>query len=288
MRKAIRRSRNVLSWPQSSECESFWCPTPYMYICLINNFRELKAVNVWYQNKRRSAKKQSMVWKPEPSPSQASSMTSLSRSNSVSLIDRRSISLDSIAEARQRPTPNTPPKRVRRTTIPVERPSDSQELWQLMQSSPNAPPSSPGIDSLLMSSLPATSKTKRSLEWACAQARAGRKKRKRRHGAHDIRDVPPLRSLHLEAVKESEDASMSDTEVEELVTPNSSMDLPQLRTPVRLPVRRLQEDWDFDEDDDVESRKENVGVDECDGAAPSKKKKDVEAAITLLDFKVRS
>ena len=99
--------------------------------------------------------------------------------------------------------------------------------------------------------------------------------------------MPPLRSLHLEAVKESEDASMSDTEVEELVTPDSSMDLPQLRTPVRLPVRRLQEDWDFDEDDDVESRKENVGV-ECDGAAPSKKKNDVEAAITLLDFKVRS
>ena len=112
----------------------------------------------------------------------------------------------------------------------------------------------------------------RSLEWACAKDRAGRKWRKRRHGARDIFDVPPLPPLDLGLMKEDEDTS--ETEVEEVITPDNSMELAQLHTPVRKRVP----DWDPQD----ESMKENE--------PPNSKGQntDVEAAIALLGFKVRT
>ncbi|KAH8099356.1 hypothetical protein BXZ70DRAFT_943373 [Cristinia sonorae] len=234
---------------------------------------ELKAVNVWYQNKRRSVKKQTLAWKPtvtkQPLYRKASTQMSMSRASSTSnvTVSRSSISLDSVVESRERPdtAPRTPP-RSRRTTS-ISQAARPPQIWELIPSSPNLPPSSPAAESARLAALPVSSKTMRSLEWACAKDRAGRKKRKRRHGAMDIYDVPPLPSLQLDSLKDG-----TDTEMEELITPDTSMELASFQTPVHKRLLAGEDSWVSEE-----SRKENEPPE-----------MHVEAAIALLGIKVRS
>ncbi|TCD62402.1 hypothetical protein EIP91_006930 [Steccherinum ochraceum] len=236
---------------------------------------EIKAINVWYQNKRRSVKKQTQAWNLREMRAQMPPHHPLSRSDSSSSANssnRASISLDSIVEARERPDPvPRTPKRRQRTSTTMPRMNAPESIWELIPSSPILPPSSPAAESVRMSALPATSKTMRSLEWACAKDRAGRKKRKRNHGAKNLFDVPPLPSLNLESAKEG--TEVSDTEVEDLITPDNSMELAHLHTPQR---KRMEEDWMMEEEEG------------CRAHGPPGSGGEVEAAITLLGFKVRS
>ncbi|THH33463.1 hypothetical protein EUX98_g745 [Antrodiella citrinella] len=142
-------------------------------------------------------------------------------------------------------------------------------MWELIPSSPTAPLSSPAAESVRLSALPATSKTMRSLEWACAKDRAGRKKRRRRHGASNVFDVPFLPSLDLSSGKDNVEGS--DTELEEAITPDTSVELAHFQTPVRK--RCGTEEW---------------GPEEEGGKENEPPHSDVEAAMALLGFKVRS
>jgi len=212
-------------------------------------------------------KKQTSAWKPA---TRMPATKVWSRSSSSSLNSRSSVSLDSVAGAHERPdtAPRTP-KRLRPMPTPAQ--ARPQSIWELIPSSPHAPPSSPAAESVRLAALPATSKTMRSLEWACAKDRAGRKKRRRRHGASNIFDVPPLPSLNLSSARENTEAS--DTEMEEAITPDTSVELAHFQTPVRKRCGLEGEEWGSE----GEGRKENKPP-----------HSEVEAAMALLGFKVRS
>lgn len=83
-----------------------------------------------------------------------------------------------------------------------------------MPSSPNVPPSSPNADSAVMSVLPLHSKTMRSLEWACALARAGRQAED-----GDISDI--AEDEHADN-REMDTDNETDSEADEAITPNAS------------------------------------------------------------------
>jgi len=198
---------------------------------------ELKAVNVWYQNKRRSMKKQALVWKPENGVGGSQStrkVASATLKASTSTIQRRSssFSLDCIASARERKegtkrntrpplTPKRNPQVPNRSRSP-----DTGGLWEYLPSSSPAPPSSPSAESAFLSALPQRSKTMRSLEWACAKERATRKHRV----LESDDDVPALELDAVEAMLEGDCGE--DTEVDEAITPNTSIDgFPLIATP---------------------------------------------------------
>lgn len=124
------------------------------------------------------------------------------------------ISLDRIAGLHEKPAatsiktcpprqPLTPHKTNQRT------PRDKNALWEHMPSSPIVPPSSPSADSARLSALPLRAKTRKSLEWACAKARAG---------GHE-----KLGGIGEDRCEEMETDDETDSEMEEAVTPNSSI-----------------------------------------------------------------
>ncbi|KAI1789809.1 hypothetical protein LXA43DRAFT_948158 [Ganoderma leucocontextum] len=236
---------------------------------------ELKAVNAWFQNKRRTLKKTwsaSCGWSKGSLPENKhvrppNGPKKLPHSDSI-------VSLERVASSRELPykargtsslrlpgrIPATPKRRS--TTAEV-----SNEIWEFLPSSPPTRPSSPSCGEPLLVLEPC--KRLRTLEWACANARAARKAsiRRARRAAKSAEsdedsDVP---MLILDATPRKTSTSGYDTETEEdeAITPNVSTEL--------LPAFILPPE-----------------ADELDAGVPKSPRKakdmDMEAAIALLGF----
>lgn len=136
---------------------------------------ELKTISAWFQNRRRSIKKKSLIWRRNAQENRYGSGTGQPSAVSV-------ISLDCVASAHERPSYTRPESPVRSPLTPRRvntsrryfSPEKPENIWDHIPSSPPVQPSSPTAESVRIAALPKRSKTLRSLEWACAKARAGR------------------------------------------------------------------------------------------------------------------
>lgn len=189
---------------------------------------DLKAVNIWYQNKRRSMKKKLAAWRDAENTSRSSSAASLAEPKTNPVLRRNpSYTLDSVASSRER-RDNRPPLRPRHH---VPNYADDlhddyddyddlgipENIYELIPSSPPQPPSSPGAECVFLSGLPPDSKTMRSLEWACAKDRAVRRKRvkeRRRRRGEENADVPEL---------DLDEGLSSEADFDDLITPDTSL-----------------------------------------------------------------
>ncbi|KAI0639609.1 hypothetical protein C8Q77DRAFT_1082049 [Trametes polyzona] len=202
---------------------------------------ELKAVNAWFQNKRRTLKKNcsGCGWSKGSLPENkhvrpANGLKSLPRSESP-------ISLERVASSHELPYKPKPLHAPRAPTTPRRRAGAevSKEIWEYLPSSPPTRPSSPGHTEPLLS-LSERAKRARSLEWACAKARVGRKKAAKGRPANpevdsedeldlelDDGDVPMLILDGIPREKRSVSGnSETDTEEEEeAITPNVSTEM---------------------------------------------------------------
>ncbi|KAI9065940.1 hypothetical protein FKP32DRAFT_1756428 [Trametes sanguinea] len=207
---------------------------------------ELKAVNAWFQNKRRTLKKNcaGCGWSKGSLPENkhvrpVNGLKALPRSESP-------ISLERVASSHELPYKPKPifapralprvPHTPRRRAAAVD---TSREIWEYLPSSPPTRPSSPGHAEALLSM--ACTKRARSLEWACAKARAGRKASKKSSRRLPVEsqvadevedvdgDVPMLVLDEIAADGASfggnESDSSSAEEEEEAITPNVSTEM---------------------------------------------------------------
>ncbi|OJA19580.1 putative protein 12 [Rhizopogon vesiculosus] len=226
-------------------------PTRDQRLALAAEFdMELKSVTNWFQNKRQTEKRKSLVWNENNPPKldtpQSRRLTHRYTKRSLSSFP---VSLDKIAQLTERPSlPSSPPIANRAPFTPrtpnvrTQSPTSPSELWKHIPSSPVIPPSSPGAEEARLAVLPLRSKTWRSLEWACLKAR-----RDRRVPGED--DLPSLSSLsHGDG---SDDGSY------EVHTPASSVNLD-------LSPKNLFSD-----------------------SSKCRQSEDVEAAMTLLGFMMR-
>ncbi|KAM5533967.1 hypothetical protein V8D89_012392 [Ganoderma adspersum] len=232
---------------------------------------ELKAVNAWFQNKRRTLKKTwsaSCGWSKGSLPENKhvrppNGPKTLPHSDSA-------VSLERVASSHELPykgkgpsssriyNPATPKRRATNTAV-------SKEIWELLPSSPPTRPSSPSRGEPLLALEPC--KRLRTLEWACANARAARKasiRRARRAAKADSDDDSDVPMLILDATPRKKSTSGDDTETEdEAITPNVSTEL--------LPAFILPTE-----------------AEELDVGSPTSPRKgkdmDMEAAIALLGF----
>ncbi|KZT75041.1 hypothetical protein DAEQUDRAFT_807305 [Daedalea quercina L-15889] len=231
---------------------------------------ELKTVSAWFQNKRRSVKKKSLVWTRPPQENRYEGSAypapwgkrHPSRPGSA-------ISLECFARARERrstleitspPRPPLTPRRInslRRHQSPNQLPPPTH-LWDHIPSSPPLPPSSPGADSMRLSALPRRTRSLRSLEWACAKARGNKSLHPDVLDEEDY-DVPML-VLDGEARDADMDGEDTETEEYEAITPDVSA--MHLDTSLQSPTAML-------------------GKKRGDDAAPAQ---DMEAAMALLGF----
>lgn len=205
--------------------------------------RELKAVNAWFQNKRRSLKK---TWSGTSGWSKGSlpenkhvrpvgGPKTLPPSDSALSLDRVASSHElpykakSSSATRPAPCPPVTPRR----RVPANRPT-KVEIWEHIPSSPPTRPSSPGLGEPLLAMEPCT-KRFRTLEWACANARAGRRATIRAKAAaarpppKGNDDVPMLvldGPPRGKSPSPSDDTETSeDDEDDEAITPNVSTEL---------------------------------------------------------------
>ncbi|EIW64273.1 uncharacterized protein TRAVEDRAFT_41693 [Trametes versicolor FP-101664 SS1] len=193
---------------------------------------ELKAVNAWFQNKRRTLKKNcaGCGWSKGSLPENkhvrpANGLKSLPRSESP-------ISLERVVSSHELPYKPKPLQAPRAPTTPRRRTgtSMSKEIWEYLPSSPPTRPSSPGHTEPVLSLAARTSRA-HSLEWACAKARVVRKTVKDLPMDLDDdegdEDVPMLVLDALPRDKRSVGGSETDTEEEEeeAITPNVSAEL---------------------------------------------------------------
>ncbi|CDO72975.1 hypothetical protein BN946_scf185007.g29 [Trametes cinnabarina] len=227
---------------------------------------ELKAVNAWFQNKRRTLKKNcaGCGWSKGSLPENkhvrpANGLKALPRSESR-------ISLERVASSHELPYKPKPifatralprvPHTPRRRAAAAE---TSREIWEYLPSSPPTRPSSPGHAEALLSM--ACTKRARSLEWACAKARAGRKALKKSSRRSPVKsavaedhededeDVPMLVLDEPPADSPSFGGSESDSteEDEEAITPNVSTEmLPPLVASPDGDSKTLGEDVDME------------------------------------------
>ncbi|KAI0756807.1 hypothetical protein C8Q80DRAFT_1224329 [Daedaleopsis nitida] len=236
---------------------------------------ELKAVNSWFQNKRRSLKKtwsSSCGWSKGSLP-ENKHVRPLDGPRALQLSDS-ALSLERVASSHELPykrkTPATqcPPARVpitprRRATTS----RTSNEILEHLPSSPPTRPSSPTHGEPLLALEP-REKRVRSLEWACAKARAERRASLRVKAAkvadwEDDSDVPMLVLDGIPRDQSSVSGDDSETEEDEAITPNVSTEL--------LPHFLMSLDADTREA--VSPKKRAKGKD-----------MDMEAAIVLLGF----
>lgn len=136
-----------------------------------------------------------------------------------------SLSLDCIASARERPYPR-PREPLTQRPLNQTTPQKSEALWEHIPSSPVMPPSSPAAESFRLLALPKNNRSKRSLEWACLNARVVHRSTISEEPEEDM-DVP---SLVMDT--ESADAG-EETEIDEAVTPDISSHC--LTVPCRSP-----------------------------------------------------
>lgn len=185
--------------------------------------RELKTVTNWFQNKRQTSKKKSLVWSGDFRPQSTRLASSIPHS---ARLLRPTISLDQIAGLHEKFTVSTinsdkPPLTPRNSNRRAFKSSSNHKnaLWDHMPSSPIAPPSSPSADSARLSILPQRSKTKKSLEWACAKARA--EGRGDDEGA--LPDIPEVQRDEDRCEEMGSDQETdTDSELDEAITPDGS------------------------------------------------------------------
>lgn len=203
--------------------------------------REMKVVNVWYQNKRRSVKKKLVAWTQAENASGSRRRREEPKTHSMVLRNPQ-FSLEAIASFRERKD-SRPPLRPR-THIPnqSETSDDSSDevtlpenIYELIPSSPLQPPSSPSAECMLLSGLPPRSKTKRSLEWACAKDRADRRQRAnmRKRKPEELEydgDIPEL---------DLDDALGSEVDDDDLITPDTSLQRLSVPTDLLQPRMRV-------------------------------------------------
>ncbi|TBU63750.1 hypothetical protein BD310DRAFT_868844 [Dichomitus squalens] len=200
---------------------------------------ELKAVNAWFQNKRRTLKK---TWSASSGWSKGSlpenkhvrppdGPKALPRSDSIVSLDRVASSRELPYKAKGLPCSRLPPRvpvTPRRRAATAER---SKDIWELLPSSPPTRPSSPSLGEPLLALEPCT-KRLRTLEWACAKARAGRKASIRRArlaakpaASEDEDSDVPMLVLDATPRKNSSAGDDTETEDDEAITPNVSTEL---------------------------------------------------------------
>lgn len=243
----------------------------------------------WFQNKRQTSKKKSLVWSEESRPNSNSRRPRYNRSASTPPQTARrlhpTLSLDHIAGLYEKPAgptittttsqrpPLTPRNTSRRTYAPFD--NNKNELWQHMPSSPIGPPSSPSADSVRLSILPSRFQTKKSLEWACAKARAERQSGQDDGTLPSIAEVDQHDGLDQCGEMETDNETDTESELEEAITPNASanfspgFDLPCKRKEHIVVLPR---------------GKENIDPNLFPGHHQSQ---DVEAAMVLLGFMSR-
>ena len=217
----------------------------------------------WFQNKRQTVKKKSLVWKANShrrSPPNGSVTRHHSRLQSTASLDR-------IASLHEKPTgptivstlmPQTP-LIPRNANGKVHASLEGDQLWQHMPSSPIIPPSSPAAESARMSILSSRSKTRKSLEWACAKARAGKYD-------EELDCIPEAKTREQSRGDRLTDSEETESELEEAITPDSSANF----SPGFLIMKNsisLQ-------------GKENLDANLCLGHH----QEDLEAAVALLGF----
>ncbi|KAG2156628.1 uncharacterized protein EDB93DRAFT_1201266 [Suillus bovinus] len=246
-------------------------PTREQRLALATEFgMELKSVTNWFQNKRQTEKRKSLVWNENNPPKiHAPQSRHLKQRHSNRSISSFSVSLDKIARLSERPsspslllsadrappTPLTP----RTTNVRAQSSPSPSELWKHIPSSPAIPQSSPSAEEARLAGLPSRSKTWRSLEWACLKAR---RERRVDDGGEDG-DLPCLPSLsHGDG---SDDGSY------EALTPDSSVRCINLSPQSNSPSRFGGED--------------NKGL--LSDPEKPRQSEDVEAALTLLGFMAR-
>jgi len=231
--------------------------------------RELKSVTNWFQNRRQTEKRKSLVWNENNSPRvNALQSHRLARRYPKRILSGSfTVSLDKIARLAERPsfpssTPiaNRTPLTPRTTNIRAQSSPRPSELWKHIPSSPAAPPSSPGAEEARLAVLPLRSKTWRSLEWACLKARRDR----RTEGEDDIPSHPSL--SHGDG---SDDGSFE--ALTPALTPDSSVNF------------NLSPKSSFSSGFGGEEDSKSLFSD----SSKCRQSEDVEAAMTLLGFMAR-
>ncbi|KAK7695239.1 hypothetical protein QCA50_002429 [Cerrena zonata] len=275
---------------------------------------ELRSVTVWFQNKRQTERKvalgnatnvhdltsgpstsrviqRTVSAKTQPrlsrnSPS-ASSITSLRDHHRPRLAEHRRVSLDSVATRNERPQLNWQPQtptRTRTYSFPdlsnssrtLKPSTPSRQLWEKMPSSP-ASPDSPTRDKgveLVYLGLGARTKSKRTLEWACAAARRNHKKEDEdmdvsmtsssqedpqlakafRFGGREAED--PVDDMMLDFGGDTEDETEAHEAITPMSTPSSSQVMKKSRAPEegvsdggeKMDIVETEKDGDHDEE----------------------------------------
>ncbi|KAI0068097.1 homeobox-domain-containing protein [Artomyces pyxidatus] len=232
---------------------------------------DYKAITVWFQNKRQSEKRKAWtknsrakkreearqavdVAKPPPLTS------ALSLDRIATLSERPSI--DPSAHDYPASTSTRPPPSPRRESMRMQpsTPTARSELWRHMLSSPPEPPSPPSADRRRLSLVPTKGRPMKSLEWACAKAREGRRyvRGKENSARWDRgRNAPAVGS----DVDELDSDSDTETEADEALTPSLSFSSVQSDT----------------QDEDVRDKRHVKSL-----RTGSESKEDVDAAMLLL------
>jgi len=183
MPNPIHLGRNASYWRVRLACKYISACSSYIELMRLLLPRDLKAVTIWFQNKRQTTKrpqrsaKENVIPEYKPIPMRKSKSFPLVASRPA----RRTVSLDHFADRYQQPgfspSANAPPLTPRGTNVhaPPSAKVNKSDIWKHMLSSPIAPVS-PTADVSRFSLLPPRSKSMRSLEWACAKDRAATKR----------------------------------------------------------------------------------------------------------------
>lgn len=231
-------------------------------LMLTRGHRDIKFVTVWFQNRRQSDKRKAWTKKDRAKK----------KENSCQQIDagflKPTISLDRIASRMERvhpPVHHDKPRAVLSPQKPrnVEEPqtpsrSKPNTLWAHMPSSPPEAPSSPSAE---LVNVPCLVKSGRSLEWACAKARLGSKRRLRRDKTRPVKRHTPTSCKHLARPEQELEIDTDDEDQDaQTSTPSSS------QGPLDVALRTT------------------VEPEALPSSLDGKSTKDVEAAMVLLQF----
>ncbi|KAI0045207.1 hypothetical protein FA95DRAFT_1561344 [Auriscalpium vulgare] len=196
---------------------------------------DYKAITVWFQNKRQSEKRKAWTKNARAKKRALARQEALVATVEDPPSLKSGISLDRIASMAERspssshqsftlPLTSRPPLTPRRGTsrrVSPSTPIPRSELWMHMPSSPPDAPPSPAVEKIRLSLLPPKSKAAKSLEWACANARADRRNaRGKENRAPKIILSPSARRGYAET---EVDDSETETEPDEAVTPSRSL-----------------------------------------------------------------
>ena len=245
-------------------------------------FRDYKSVTVWFQNKRQSSKRKAWT-KSTRAKACVESEENKPHGNFVyDTVVKPQISLDCIASLFERPSHPTihdnaskfqPPLTPRKTNHGdrAMSPASGSQLWTHMPSSPPESLSSPSADSFRFAMIHSPSRLMKSLEWACAKAREGRRQNKAKENRAPPRSLGKVPAMSPEAemkstrtnpkVASEEEETDTGTESDEAITPSTSMS--SMRSSLFL------------EEIKHETRRK------CAESAPE----DMEAALVLLGFR---